>query len=131
MTQRVQLRWLLSGDVVAGLVLTMVGFLDHYGAIQGWRWLTTFLPLLAAWFAISPWLGVYRGDLVYQPRELWRPPLAALLSAPLAATLRGFWLNAAVQPIFVAVLGLTNALGFFIWRLAWALAIRRVVRQVR
>lgn len=129
MTQRVQLRSLLGGDVVAVLIVTMVGFLDHYGTVQGWRWLTTFLPVLAAWFAVAPWLGVYRGDLVCQPREVWRPVLAALLSAPLAATLRGFWLNAAMLPIFVAVLGLTNALGLLIWRLAWALVGKRLVRQ--
>lgn len=131
MTHRSQLRWLISGDVFAVLIVTIVGFLDHYGAIQGWRWLTTFLPVLAAWFAIAPWLGVYRHDVICQPRQAWRPALAALLSAPLAATLRGLWLNAAVLPIFVVVLGLTNALAFLLWRLVWAVIMQRMTRQAR
>jgi hypothetical protein len=129
MTQRFMLRWLIGGDIAAILIVTMIGFLDHYGAIEDWRWLTTFLPALAAWFVTAPWLGVYRRDLACQPGQVWRPAFAALLSAPLAATLRGFWLNAAVLPIFVAVLALTNALGFIIWRLVWAMIMQRVVRQ--
>jgi hypothetical protein len=128
MTQRFQVRWLLLGDTLAILVVTLIGFLTHYGAIEDWRWLTTFLPVLAAWLAMAPWLGVYRTDLACQPRQIWRPILAALLSAPLAATLRGAWLNAAVLPLFVAVLGLTNALGFFVWRGAWSIAMQRFVR---
>jgi hypothetical protein len=128
-TRRAQMGWLIAGDVLAILVMTMMGFLTHYGDIQGWRWLTTFLPVLAAWFAIAPWLGVYRADLACQPRQVWRPVLAALLSAPLAATLRGAWLNAAVLPLFVGVLGLTNALGFLVWRGIWAIAMHRVVRH--
>lgn len=129
MTQRVQLRWLIGGDIAAVLVVTMIGFLNHYGTILEWRWLTTFLPVLAAWFAIAPWLDGYRSDLVCLPGQVWRPALAMLLSAPLAATLRGIWLNTAVPPIFVAVLAFTNALGFIIWRLAWALFMQRAIRQ--
>lgn len=110
---------LLVGDLLAVLVVTWVGFLDHYGNLQGWRWLTTFLPVLAGWAVIAPWLGVYDGELSISARQVWRPVLAAFLAAPLAATLRGLWLNAAILPIFVIVLGLTNALGFLIWRLLW------------
>jgi len=129
MAHRFQLRWILGGDVFVVLIVTIIGFLDHYGTVQDWRWLTTFLPVLAAWFAVAPWLGVYREDVYCQPRQVWRPALAALLAAPLAATLRGFWLNAAVLPVFVVVLGLTNALGFFLWRLVWAVIMQRMTRQ--
>ncbi len=129
MTRRAQVSWLMAGDILAVLVVTMIGFLTHYGNVQGWRWLTTFLPVTAAWFAIAPWLGVYRVDLACQPRQVWRPVLAALLSAPLAATLRGAWLNSAVLPLFVGVLGMTNALGFLIWRGAWAIAMQRIARR--
>ncbi len=129
MTQRAKLRWLISGDVAAFFVVTMIGFLDHYGVIADWRWLSTFLPVLVAWFAIAPWLGVYHGDIASAPRQQWRPIIAALLSAPLAATLRGFWLNAAVLPLFVVVLGLTNALGLLVWRMLWTLVVQRAVRQ--
>lgn len=128
-TRRAQAGWLIAGDVLAILVVTMIGFLTHYGDTEGWRWLTTFLPVLFAWLMIAPWLGVYRTDLACQLREVWRPMLAALLSAPLAATLRGAWLNAAVLPLFVGVLGLTNALGFLIWRGTWAILMQRVIRR--
>ncbi len=129
MTRHTQLRWLLAGDSLAILMVTMIGFLTHYGAIQNWHWLTTFLPVLAAWLFIAPWLGVYRGETRCQVRQVWRPALAALLSAPLAATFRGLWLDAAVPPIFVVVLGLTNALGLLLWRLIWSLFVLRVNRQ--
>ena len=111
--------WLILGDLLAILAVTMVGFYSHYREISGWRWLTTFFPVTAAWFVTAPWLGVYRMDLAYKGRELWRPALAAFLSAPMAAWLRGILLNGAISPVFVLVLGLTNLLGFLIWRSVW------------
>lgn len=118
--------WLLAGDIVAALVVTLIGFLTHYGDIEGWRWLTTFIPVAVAWQAVAPWLGAYDTQITRQPNQVWRFALAALLSAPLAATLRGLWLNAAILPVFVVVMALTNALGFLIWRLAWALGVQRM-----
>lgn len=115
---------LLVGDAVSVLVVTLLGFLDHYGMLAGSRWLTSYLPALAAWLMIAPWLGVYRSDLSAQPRQVWRVVLAALFAAPLAATFRGLWLSAAVLPVFVLVLGATNALGLLMWRLIWALWIQ-------
>jgi hypothetical protein len=91
--------------------------------------LSTFLPVTAAWLVIAPWFGAYRSDLNRQPKQAWRFGLAALLSAPLAATLRGLWLNAAVLPLFVLIMALTNALGFLIWRLVWALGVQRMNRN--
>ena len=54
--------WLLAGDIVAALVVTLIGFLTHYGDIEGWRWLTTFIPVAVAWQAVAPWLGAYDTD---------------------------------------------------------------------
>src|SRR5512146_160599 len=115
--QRFGLWWLYLGDTAVVLVVPVIGFLDHYGGLRDWRWLSTFVPVLAAWFVFAPWFGVYRADLACEPRQVWRPALAALLCAPLAATLRGFWLNTVILPVFVVVLGSTSALGFLIWRL--------------
>lgn len=124
--QRNRRLWLIFGDTLAILVVSLIGFFTHYGEIRGWRWLTTFFPVLAAWFAIAPWLGVYRMDLADSKRSVWRPALAAFLSAPMAAWLRGIWLNGAISPIFVLVLGLTDALGFLIWRLIWGFLGKRI-----
>lgn len=121
--------WLLAGDIAAALVVTLIGFLTHYGGIEGWRWLSTFVPVTAAWLSVAPWFGAYDPDLSRQPRQVWRFALAAFFSAPLAATLRGLWLNAAVLPVFVVVMALTNALGFLVWRLIWALVAQRIDRN--
>ncbi len=123
--QSTQLGWLIIGDALAILVVTLIGFFSHYGEIRGWRWLSTYIPALVSWFVVAPWLGVYDSRRYCQPGQVWRPALAGLLSAPLAATLRGFWLNSAILPTFVAVLGLTNALGFGIWRFLWTVITRR------
>jgi Protein of unknown function (DUF3054) len=130
MTRAGQKRWLLLGDILAILVVTMIGFLNHYGAITGWRWLSTFVPVLVSWLALAPWLGVYRAEVYCRAGQVWRSGLAALLAAPLAATLRAFWLSEAViVPVFVVVLGLTNMLGFLLWRLAWAFFAARAGRR--
>jgi hypothetical protein len=122
-------KWLLVGDILAILIVSLIGFFTHYGEIRGWRWLSTFLPVLAGWLAIAPWLGVYRPEIWRSPLHAWRAGLAAFLSAPLAAWLRGAWLESPILPLFVLVLGLTNALGFLIWRLLWSLAARRIDRN--
>lgn len=128
-TPRTNLLWLIAGDLLAAFIVTAVGFLDHYGNLQGWRWLSTFIPLAVAWALIAPWLGVYRPEVACRARQVWRPVLGAILAAPLAATLRGFWLNGAILPVFVLVLGLTNGLGIGVWRLVWSLLICRFNRN--
>jgi len=131
-TQRALLTGLLAGDVLASLIITMIGFMTHYGAINDWKWTTTFIPVLASWLAVAPWLGLYDPARFRQPGQAWRAAVAAALSAPLAATLRGLWLGAAISTIFVLVLAATSALGFLIWRWVWAWVARRspVTRQV-
>lgn len=109
---------LLAGDVLAIAVVTAAGFATH-GTLgtAGTRMLTTFLPALLAWFLIAPYLGVYRPENTLEWRQLWRPFWAMILAAPLAAWLRGVMLgNAAIQPVFVAVMGLFSALGMLTWR---------------
>lgn len=117
--QRSWLKWLILMDVLAILIVSLIGFLTHYGEVRGWRWLSTFIPVAAGWLAVAPWLGVYREEHAFCARDLWRPALAAFLSAPLSAWLRGAWLNSAILPLFVLVLGLTDALGMLVWRFIW------------
>lgn len=120
--------WLIAGDALALLVVSVVGFASHNSEIN-WRILTTFLPLMAAWVFIAPWLGVYQPEYANQVGQVWRPALAAFLAAPMAAWLRGVWLNQPVIPIFVFVLGGSAALGMFIWRLLWSsLVVKRIER---
>lgn len=110
--------WLVFlGDVLTLALVTLLGFATH-DTLQsaGWRLLTTFLPLLAAWLLVAPHLGVFDPERLADPRQLWRPFWAMVLAGPLAAWLRGVWLNAPIIPIFVVVLGGLTALALLTWR---------------
>lgn len=111
-------RWLILGDILAIAIVTIIGFATHgeVGLSYVPRMLTTFLPLLAGWFITSPWLGLFETEASLRPDQLWRSVLAAILSAPLAATLRGFMLGTSILPIFVLVLAGSFALGMLAWR---------------
>ncbi len=119
--------WIVAGDLLALLIISIIGFATHNEAIN-WQVLTTFLPYTIAWASIAPWLGVYQPENSRKPAQVWRPMLAAFLAAPMAAWLRGAWLNRAILPLFVLVLGLSAALGFGVWRLIWTFISRRVER---
>ncbi|RMF50269.1 MAG: DUF3054 family protein, partial [Anaerolineae bacterium] len=95
-------RWLLLGDVSALALVTVAGFATH-GELPdaGWRMATTFIPLLVAWLCAGGALGCLRTPYTSLVRLGW----ALLLTAPLAAWLRGLWLMRPIPPIFVLVLG--------------------------
>lgn len=116
---------LLVGDVLTLALVTLFGFATH-GTMTtaGGRMLTTFVPLLVAWLLVAPHLGAFNGALVGDWRQLWRPFWAMVLAAPLAAFLRGAWLNSPILPVFVVVLGGVSALGLLAWRGLYALVIR-------
>ncbi len=111
-------RWLFVGDVAVYIVATVLGFAGHEElALAAWgRFLATLVSFTLAWFLISPWIvgGVDpngRGSA-----RLWRPALAALYAAPLGAWLRGIWLGAPIQVVFVAVMGAVTAALMVLWR---------------
>ena len=111
----------ILGDVLALAVITLIGFGTHDTLIQFpvGRIMATFLPLLAGWFLIAPWLGLFKPEITSNPRQLWRPVLAMLLAAPLAGLLRALMLNSVVIPLFVLILGGSAALGMLVWRFLW------------
>ncbi len=122
-----RLFWLLTGDVLSLGLVTMFGFASH-GTLgtAGGRILSTFIPLLAAWFLTAPLLGAYRLEWVAELRQLWRPLWAMILAAPFAAWLRAIWLGGVVVPVFVVVLGGVSAIAILLWRLIYWWALRRV-----
>ena len=117
---------LILGDVLALAVITLVGFANHNELLQFpvERIMATFLPLLAGWFLIAPWLGLFKDEITSNARQLWRPVLAMLLAAPLTGLLRAMMLNGVVIPLFVLVLGGSAALGMLVWRTLWWLFTR-------
>lgn len=117
---------LIGGDLIAIVVVTILGFASHGTATSaGARMLTTFIPLAVAWFLIAPFLGLYDPLRAADARQLWRPVLAMAFAGPFAAWLRGVMLGAPILPLFVAVLGGSAALGMFVWRFLYWLAVSR------
>ena len=110
--------FLVLGDVLAILIVTFIGFATHGEAEISFlpRMAAMFFPLLVAWFLFSPFLGLFQRAFTSSPRQLWRPVLAMIFAAPLAAVLRGLLLNMPIIPIFAAVLSATSAFGMLIWR---------------
>ena len=117
---------LILGDALALVVITLIGFGTHNELVlfPVERIMATFLPLLAGWFLIAPWLGLFKDEITSNARQLWRPVLAMLLAAPLTGLLRAMMLNGVVIPLFVLILGGSAALGLLVWRTLWWLFTR-------
>lgn len=112
-------KWILiTGDILALAVITVIGFASHGETEISLvpRMLTTFIPLVVGWFLIAPWLGLFREKIIPNPKQLWRPPLAMLLAAPMTAVLRATMLKGVALPLFTIILGGSAALGMFVWR---------------
>ena len=115
-------QWVLyAGDLLAIALVTFIGFATHGEAGVSFvpRMAALYLPLSISWFLLTPALRLFDRKVTLDPKQLWRPALAMIFAAPMAAVLRGFILNAPVIPIFAAVLAGTSALGMVIWRLIW------------
>jgi hypothetical protein len=108
----------VSGDGVVLVLLTIAGFATHMTLDAAWRMVVTILGSLGAWFAVAPFLGVFREGNILDPRQLWRVALAWLYAAPLATFLRGLVLGRDIPPAFVVVVILINGFGLILWRLA-------------
>jgi Protein of unknown function (DUF3054) len=109
---------LVLGDILAVLITTFIGFATHGEANISFlpRMAAAFFPLVFGWFLLAPFLGLFQAEIASDPRQLWRPALALIFAAPIAAVVRGLLLNAAIIPIFAVVLGVTCALGMLVWR---------------
>ena len=112
---------LILGDLLAIALVTLIGFATHGEADVSFvpRMAAIYFPLSISWFLLAPSLGLFQPETTSHPKQLWRPALAMIFAAPLAAVLRGFILNAPVIPVFAAVLAGTSALGMVVWRLIW------------
>jgi hypothetical protein len=112
---------LYAGDLLAIAFVTFIGFATHGEADVSFvpRMAALYFPLSISWFLLAAALGLFDRKITSDPGQLWRPALAMIFAAPLAAVLRGFVLNAPVIPIFAAVLAGTSALGMVVWRLIW------------
>jgi hypothetical protein len=117
---------LILGDIITLAIVTIIGFASHGTAdTAGARMLTTFVPLVVAWFLVAPFFQVYKIDNALIGRQLWRPVWAMVIAAPLAAWLRGMMLSSPILPVFVVILGVASVVAIMVWRvLFWLVASR-------
>jgi len=109
---------LIHGDILAILITTFIGFATHgeIGISFMFRMSAIFFPLVITWFILAPLLGLFQGEIVTNPKQLWRPMFAMIFVGPLATVLRGLILSAPIIPIFTVVLSATSAFGILVWR---------------
>jgi hypothetical protein len=128
---------LVAGDIITLALVTVFGFASHGEAgTAGLRMLTTFAPLIVAWFFVAPFFGVYESQRAANYRQLWRPFWAMIVAGPMAAWLRSVMLgmtnqnglNTPIWPVFVVVLGGVAALAVLAWRLIAAVFMTRMSR---
>ena len=114
--------FLVLGDVIVLALITVIGFASHGETGLSFlpRMLTTLIPLVVSWFLIAPWLGLFDAKITSETKQLWRPPLAMLLAAPMTSILRATLLNGVALPLFTLILGGSAALGVFVWRSVWS-----------
>ncbi len=117
---------LIAGDIITLAIVTVIGFASHGIAdTAGSRMLSTFIPLVVAWFLIAPFLQVYDNQISLDGRQLWRPLWAMILASPMAAWLRGLMLSSPILPVFVFILGGVSAVAILVWRgIFWLVATR-------
>ena len=118
---------LIIGDILAILITTLIGFATHDELSMSFlgRMSAAFFPLVIGWFLLAPFFGLFQQETTSNPKQLWRPVLAMIFAAPLAAVLRGFLLNAPIIPVFAVVLATTSAAGMVIWRGVYYLLTRK------
>jgi hypothetical protein len=125
---------LALGDTLAFLVFAAIGRGSH-GEATGLaaipQVILTAAPFAIAWFIVAPFVGVYRRELMADPRKMAaRTLLGWVLSWPVAMVLRGIFVDHAVPPWTFAVIALVvNAAFLLIWR--WPYALNNSLRKRR
>ncbi|MFO7586363.1 MAG: DUF3054 domain-containing protein [Anaerolineales bacterium] len=119
---------LILGDVFSLALVTVIGFATHGQTDLALlpRMMTTFLPLLAGWFLLAPFLNLFNPETTQNPRQLWRPVYVVVLTAPLMAVLRAVMLNGIALPLFVLIMAASTALGMLLWRIIFIFIQRRL-----
>jgi hypothetical protein len=72
---------LIFGDLIAIAILTIVGFATHGETELSFlpRMAALFFPLVVSWLCLAPALRLFQWETISDPRQLWRPALAAPL----------------------------------------------------
>jgi hypothetical protein len=132
MSYRQALISLVIGDILVFIIFAIIGDKSH-GQLSGpaslFRSLLVALPFIAGWFIVSPFMGLFRRDLLTQPRAMAIRTLWAWIPAwVIAMILRGIFFDYGVPaPAFMVVALLFNLALLEIWR--WPFALNNATRK--
>jgi len=116
---------LIIGDILALLVITLIGFISHGEAKLSFilRFFVLFIPLVTFWLFLAPRYKLYQSNITTDLRQLWRVPLVMIFVSLMAVSGRNALLIFldSFQPsdgslIFIPILGITSTIGLCIWR---------------
>jgi hypothetical protein len=115
---------LMAGDTLAFMLFAALGRASHSeaaGLAAILQVAETAAPFAIGWFAVAPFAGAYRGEVIEQPRRmLARSALAWLLAWPLGLLLRALIRQTAIPLSFAIVTLIINMLILLGWRGVYA-----------
>ena len=123
---------LVIGDILVFIIFAIIGDTSH-GKLSGLasvgHSIVVALPFIAGWFIVSPFMGLFRRELLTQPRAMAIRTLMAWVPAwVIAMILRGIFFDHGVPaPVFMTIALLFNAALLEIWR--WPFALNNAARK--
>ncbi len=123
---------LAIGDVMVFLIFVIIGDTSH-GKLSGLasilHIILVALPFIAGWFIVSPFMGMFRRDILTQPRAMAVRTLWAWIPAwVIAMILRGIFFDHGVPGgAFMVIALLFNLALLEIWR--WPFALNNAARK--
>src|SRR5579864_2965573 len=123
---------LVIGDILVFVIFAIIGDTSH-GKLSGLasilHSILVALPFIAGWFIVSPFLGMFRRDILTRPRAMAVRTLRAWIPAWIIAMyLRGIFFDHGVPPaVFMVIALLFNLALLEIWR--WPFALNNAARK--
>ena len=123
---------LVVGDILVFIIFAVLGDTSH-GKLSGlasvFHSIVVALPFIAGWFLVSPFMGLFRRDILTQPRRMAIRTLLAWLPAwVIAMILRGIFVDHGVPaPVFMGIALVFNLALLEIWR--WPFALNNAARK--
>jgi hypothetical protein len=123
---------LVIGDILCFLIFSLLGDTSH-GEFTGLAAIPHIieisLPFLAGWFLVAPFLGLFRKELLSEPRAMaYRTALAWVPAWVIAMVLRGIFVDHAVPATtFMLIAFVFNLVLLEIWR--WPFALNNLARK--
>ncbi|MFA0750798.1 MAG: hypothetical protein SLRJCFUN_001201 [Candidatus Fervidibacter sp.] len=120
---------LVLGDAFVFLLFALLGLTHHRQPLTVDRIVHAALPFALAWFSLAPLLRAFHPPTIDTPKQaLWRVPFCWLLCGIVGLLLRSWLWHRPLVGSFALVALLTTMVLLTVWRVAFAIAYRRMVR---